>query len=167
MYAQFTLRFGSCKYAVSQVHIYTFMYEHTQHLPSSSLFISSPNSRILGLPCTALILPQTVIKAFSVHFSSKHVIPLSCIRIPCNLFQIWFTTINDTLMFKSCTMALIFESIASINQLRNWPRTCLAAWNGKSRNTQLVNYILSCMYIVLYHSPADGRCNVSSPMLWI
>ena len=60
--------------------------------------------------------------------------------------KLWWQSVTRSVLCKA-TMA--FESMASMNQLRNWPWTCLAAWNEKSHNTQLVNYILSCTYIVV------------------
>ena len=116
----------------------TCMNTCTQHLPFSMLFMSSPSDFIVGLP-RSLTISQTFTKASSSHVCSRHTYSIwfCCLA---SGFLVMIVTSRFPIMLSctsSCTMAL--ASIDWMNRLRKWPRTCLAAWNGRVTIYKLVD----------------------------
>ena len=107
------------------------MCEHAHHSPSSMRFMSSPNLFISGLPSTAMMTSQTVIRDFQVDVVSKCVYRmLFCRVVPVSIMTLSRTPLGMiSSRLRSCTMSLGATSL--MNRAWKNSRTCLAAQKGR------------------------------------
>ena len=145
-------------HANSHIHtdVRTCMHEHTQHLPSSILFISSPSSFIRGLPCTSMITSHTVINASLVYFCLKRRWRISFCSIRLGLLVIILRSLFEMISMSVSPTTMALASTSLMNRSWKWSRTCSTAQKGESCYTQTSN-----AHLPSTHCETDQWCVVT------
>ena len=116
-------------------HMHTYVHTSTQHLLSSMLFISLPSASILGLPCTAMIISQNLLKASSVHVRRRQSCKIWFCCVLSKIISMWCKTPSEIMYSWLSSNTIALASTAAMNWARKWFRTSSAAQTGKSCNT--------------------------------